>query len=476
MVFSSVTFLFGFLPALLVAYFLTPRRFRNAVLLLASLVFYTWGGGDFVLILFGSTFVDWLLGHGIARGRAQDRPRIARSFLVLSVVFNLSLLVYFKYSNFFVDQVNELLATFGVDSVGWTTVALPIGISFFTFERMSYTIDLYRGHCHAERNPIDFLLFVSLFPRSIAGPIVRYAELEDQLRHHPTRLDDLVEGGLRFSWGLAKKVIVADTVAPIADAAFANVDRLDTPSAWIGIAAYTIQIYFDFSGYSDMAIGLARVFGFRLPENFDRPYSAQSVTDFWRRWHMTLSRWFRDYVYVALGGSRTTLRRTLVNLAIVFVLTGLWHGANWTFLVWGAYHGVLLVTERLTGQRSFAASGVELVVRRLVTFVLVMIGWVFFRADSIDLAIDYLGAMFAGGWDGVVSPVLAELTRRASLVLALAVLVALLPTSFNGARVVTADAGVRGGIARFALLTVALPYAIVLVASGTFSPFLYFQF
>jgi alginate O-acetyltransferase complex protein AlgI len=474
--FSSVTFLFGFLPIVVSAYFVAPRRFRHLLLVLASFLFYLWGAGSFVLVLFASTLADWRIGLRLDRARASGAIAASNRFLAMSLLLNVGLLGYFKYSNFFVDQINSVFSLAGVSAIGWTDLVLPIGISFFTFERMSYTIDLWRGTCRAERNPVDFLLFVSFFPRSIAGPIVRYSELEPQLAHHPTRLDDLAEGAMRFSWGLAKKVIVADSVAPIADAAFADVHRLNSPSAWIGIAAYTLQIYFDFSGYSDMAIGLARIFGFRLPENFNRPYSAVSITDFWRRWHMTLSRWFRDYVYVPLGGSHGSSTRTLVNLSAVFALTGLWHGANWTFLVWGMYHGALLVLERAANQRTFAATGAELVLRRSVTLVLVMIGWVFFRSDSVAVAFDYLRAMFAGGWGPIVSPVLAVLTRRAAVVVGLAGLVVLLPPTFNGWRLVTRDRGPRAATVRLALLTVGLPYALLLVVGGTFSPFLYFQF
>jgi alginate O-acetyltransferase complex protein AlgI len=340
---------------------------------------------------------------------------------------------------------------------------------------MSYTIDVARGRARHLRSPVDFALYVSLFPQLIAGPIVRYHEIADQMRGRRTRLDGVAEGVLRFSHGLVKKVVVADAVAAVADAAFALPGSgLTTASAWIGLAAYTVQIYFDFSGYSDMAIGLGKILGFTFPENFRRPYSALSITDFWRRWHITLSNWFRDYLYVPLGGNRGGAATTYRNLVIVFLLTGLWHGANWTFVVWGAYHGGLLILERLTGQRSVRrASWAPL--RRLVTFVLVMLGWAVFRADSLGHAADYLSALFT--WQsGLALQVADALTVKATVTLVAAGTVVLLPGSFVTGRFLAAGASRWAPAARFVVMAAALPYAVLLIASGTFSPFLYLQF
>ncbi len=476
MVFSSVEFLFLFLPAALLLHWAAPKRLRNGVLLVASLLFYTWGGGAFVLILLASIAVDYWAGWLAEIGHDRDRPRWRAAAVGTSVGVNLCLLGYFKYANFFVDQWNDVGSALGIGTIAWTNIALPIGISFFTFQSMSYTIDVARGRARHLRSPVDFALYVSLFPQLIAGPIVRYHEISDQMRVRHTRLDDVAQGVLRFSHGLVKKVVVADAVAAVADAAFGLPGgELTTTAAWIGLAAYTVQIYFDFSGYSDMAIGLGRMLGFTFPENFRRPYSALSITDFWRRWHITLSNWFRDYLYVPLGGNRGTAAATYRNLVVVFLLTGLWHGADWTFVAWGAYHGGLLIVERLTGQRPVrSASWAPL--RRIVTLLLVMVGWAVFRADSVLHAGDYLEALFTWQGSGVPVPVADALTVKATVTLVAAGAVAVLPGSFVGGRFLASGEARWAPAARAAVMVLALPYAMLLVASGTFSPFLYFRF
>lgn len=475
MVFSSTAFLFLFLPAVLGLYWVTPGRLKNALLLLASLIFYTWGGGAFVLLLLAAIALNYLAGRLIGWAREGERRAGARLGLALAVTVNLALLGCFKYANFVVHQLNSLGSRLGLGTIAWVEVALPIGISFFTFHSMSYVIDVYRGRTRRFANPIDFALYVALFPQLIAGPIVRFHEISDQLRERHARVDDVADGVLRFAHGLAKKVVVADAVAVAADAAFgADPGRLSMPEAWIGLVAYTLQIYFDFSGYSDMAIGLARMFGFRLPENFRRPYSAISITDFWRRWHITLSNWFRDYLYVPLGGNQGSAVTTYRNLAVVFLLVGFWHGANWTFVAWGAYHGILLIAERATGQRPTGkASLVPL--RRALTLLLVMVGWVLFRASTLGGAAGYLQALFSfdlGAGSGALAGVM---TGRLAITLALASTVALLPRGFVLGPYLLQPSR-RALAARCAVLGGALPWALILVVSGTFSPFLYFQF
>ncbi|MFP5310473.1 MAG: MBOAT family O-acyltransferase [Actinomycetes bacterium] len=478
MVFSSLTFLGFFLPVALAAHWLAPRALRNAVLLLASLVFYTVGGGRMVLLLIVTSIIDYVAALVIDGGRAGTdvARRRARFAVTASVVGNLAMLGYFKYANFFVDQVNGALTLAGSEALAWTPIALPIGISFFTFQRMSYVIDVARGEREATRDPIRFLLFVALFPQLIAGPIVRYADIDDQLRRRDVRLEQLGVGGARFAHGLAKKVLVADTVAVLADAVFAlPADELTTTGAWIGAIAYSIQIYFDFSGYSDMAIGLGTMFGFDFPENFARPYSAVSVTDFWRRWHVTLSTWFRDYVYIPLGGSRDGAA-TYRNLWIVFALTGLWHGAAWTFIVWGLYHGLLLVLERRFDLRAFEASGATALARRTVTLVLVIVGWVFFRADGMGQAVDVVTAMFTPAGAALPASVAALLDNRTALVLVASCTVALLPGDLVVGRWITEAGEATRPRLRLAFVTLVLPLAMVVAASSTFSPFLYFRF
>ncbi|MEM8996706.1 MAG: MBOAT family O-acyltransferase [Acidobacteriota bacterium] len=479
MVFSSLTFLFVFLPPVLAGYKVLPQAARRAFLLAASLLFYAWGGGFFVVLLLASTAVDYAAGRRVAAGvEAGDRGRV-RSGVAFSVGVNLGLLGYFKYANFLVGEINRVSAVLGLGEIAWTSVALPIGISFYTFQSMSYTIDLARGRARPARSLVDFALYVALFPQLIAGPIVRYHELDGQLRAPARQPPGLfADGVVRFSHGLVKKVVIADAAGAVANAAFAVPGAgLTTADAWLGVVAYHVQIYFDFSGYSDMAIGLGAMFGLRLPENFERPYSALSVTDFWRRWHQSLSRWFRDYLYIPLGGSRGTAAETTRNLWLVFLLVGLWHGATWMFVLWGIYHGALLAFERWTGQRPAGdeVAGMP-VLRRAVVALLVLAGWVLFRGQDLSQAGNFFAAMAGFGAGQGLSPAVAEaLTHRHLLLLALGVAVHALPGHFvTGPWLLGVGRAPR--LARWLLLLSALPYALVLVASGSFSPFLYFQF
>ncbi|GJM36761.1 MAG: alginate O-acetyltransferase [Acidimicrobiales bacterium] len=469
MVFSSVTFLFFFLPAALAVYALAPRPLRNVVLLLISLVFYTWGSGAIVGVLFVSVIVDYVLGFVAAAGARLDDHRLRRLAITASVVVNLSLLAWFKYAGWLIENAADA----GLYSGAAPDIVLPIGISFFTFQSMSYTIDVARGRCDHLVNPIDFALYVTLFPQLIAGPIVRYHEIEPEIRRRDLTTHHLGEGAVRFGHGLVKKLVIADTVGVVADAAF-GADELTMGAAWVGALAYTMQIYFDFSGYSDMAIGLGKMFGFTIPENFARPYSAVSVTDFWRRWHITLSNWFRDYLYIPLGGGRGRPAAVYRNLMIVFLLTGLWHGANWTFVVWGIYHGGWLLLERRFGWRNVDNTGAQ-IARRATTLLIVVVGWVIFRADSLGAAADHLGAMVS--FDDLGLGALARSTStRAVLTLLGASLVVFLPRDAVTGPILVTDIERRGRIARTAILGVGLPFALLLAASGAFSPFLYFQF
>lgn len=474
MVFSSPIFLFAFLPLVVGIYFLVPKRARNIFLLVASLIFYIWGSGIMVMLLVVSTVVDYTAGIVINRGREIGQKTLARAGLVASILVNLSMLGYFKYANFFVDTINGTAEQFGIGPIAWTTVVLPIGISFFTFQSMSYSIDVYTGRATRMRNILDFALYVALFPQLVAGPIVRFHEIARELLVREPTWEKFNRGMQRFAWGLSKKVLIADTAAVAADAAFASAPGVLAPSgAWIGILAYTIQIYFDFSGYSDMAIGLGLVFGFDFPENFRRPYSSLSMTDFWRRWHITLSSWFRDYVYIPLGGSSGSSRRTTLNLWIVFLLTGLWHGAAWTFILWGAYHGALLTIERLTGQRRFDAAGwTDTVARRTVVILAVGAGWILFRSPSVPYAFDYLITLnpFAAG--GIT----LDLTRTTILGILIGSAILFAPNRALGPRIgrfVNPRANTAFSIG---LVMVVLPITLMRVMAGTFSPFIYFQF
>lgn len=475
MVFSSLQFLFFFLPCVLLAYFLSPNRARNAVLLIFSLAFYLWGAGELLAVLVASIVLNYSFGLGVDRARREGQHARVRGLVTLGVAVNLAILGYFKYANFFVSQVDGAARALGFDSLPWDDVLLPIGISFFTFSGISYLVDVSRGRSRALSSRVDFGLYLAMFGQLIAGPIIRYHEIQDQLQHRTHRLGDVADGVTRFVWGLAKKVIVADAVAEVADGAFGlPPDQRTFVAAWIGVLAYTLQIYFDFSGYSDMAIGLGRIFGFRFPENFNRPYSAYSITDFWRRWHITLSNWFRDYLYIPLGGNAGGAR-TYSNLVIVFLATGLWHGASWTFVVWGMYHGALMLLERVGGWRFVDAAPVP-VLNRLMTLLAVSFGWVLFRSPDLGTAFDVMATMLnplAGGSTDVVA---LGLGRRNSLILLAASVVFILPRDLTVGRWLEYRHGGWNEPARLALMGLALPYITLLVVGGTFSPFLYFQF
>jgi alginate O-acetyltransferase complex protein AlgI len=400
MPFSSVTFLFGFLPTFLLVYYLAPLRYRNAVALLASLCFYAWGAPRFLPMLVAVSAVDYLFSRSIARAE-PDSPR-RKALLAVAIALNLALLFYFKYANFAVHEANRLAAMFGKGPLSWQEVVLPMGISFIAFEEISYLVDVFRGTAMPATRFSDYALFLSLFPHSIAGPIFRWKDLEQQLRARSHSLALVFDGALRFSFGLAKKVLIANHVAGVADLVFGlESHRLPTSYAWLGLLAYTLQIYFDFSGYSDMAIGLGKMIGFSFKENFDAPYTSASITEFWRRWHISLSTWLRDYLYIPLGGSRVGEVQRYRNLLVVFLVCGFWHGANWTFLAWGAYHGTWLIIER-SRIWSLVAARLPRVVTIAFTLLLVMFGWVLFRSEHLPKAGAYFSRLL--WWHPVRGP------------------------------------------------------------------------
>ncbi len=392
MLFSSPLFLFLFLPLVLAMYFLARGAGRNAVLLVASLGFYAWGEGRYVLVMAAIITVNYA-----AARRLEWLPSPARKRFLLgaTIALNLIGLIAFKYTNFLVDNVDSMLGLFGSYQIHLGPVHLPLGISFFTFHAISYLVDIYRGQARAG-GPIEFALYMTFFPHSIAGPIVRYGDIAGQLVDRVITTEEFARGVRRFVVGLAKKMLIANQVATVAEAVFqAPTGELTASVAWLGVACYTLQIYFDFSGYSDMAIGLAAMFGIDFRENFDRPYIARSVTEFWRRWHISLSTWFRDYVYIPLGGNRRGPLRTYANLVIVFALCGMWHGPSWNFLVWGLFHGGLLVAERMGLGRWLERR--PPMVGHVQTMLAVMVGWVFFRAETMGEALGILRAMAGFG-------------------------------------------------------------------------------
>ena len=475
MVFSSTIFLFGFLPAAIICYYgqplLSPKWLRNAVLLIFSYLFYLYGAAGFLLILMLSTLADYVLGRLI-----DSKIGYKRLWLSFSLLLNLGLLAYFKYANFFVGELNSFFLGWNILPIEWKAVILPIGISFFTFQKLSYIIDVYRGKSPALANVIDFALYIAMFSQLIAGPIVRYSYIRSQLKERRESWDDFYNGIMRVCWGLAKKVIIANSCGQITDVIFGlNMELLDTKVAWLGAITYTLQIYFDFSAYADMAIGLGMLFGFTFPENFNRPYSAISITDFWRRWHITLSRWFRDYLYIPLGGNRRGTTRTCLNMAVVCVLCGIWHGANWTFLFWGIYHGVFLIIERVSGMRDLSPERYK-IIRRLITLFIVMVGWVLFRSEDISQAIGFLGTMFTASDLPLSYELSRALNYRNVLFLLTALPVFFLPGDFSIIKFLINKKDPIPVFAGALMILLLLPYCAALIVGGASSPFIYYRF
>lgn len=392
MVFSSNLFLFFFLPVFLILYYLTPRKFRNYTLLLFSLIFYAYGAPDFVLLLVGECVINYYLVKGMTKVKGE-RLKMKGVLCALSIIMSLGLLVYYKYANFIVENFNEILGWFHHEPIGWMKVALPIGISFFTFQSITYTIDVYRDTTPPSKKLTDYVLYIMMFPQLIAGPIVNYNTVAEQLVSRESTMEGRALGFYRFVIGLSKKVLIANTLALYADQVFGmNYAELSTGSAWLGILSYTMQIYFDFSGYSDMAIGLGMMMGFRFPENFNNPYTSKSITEFWKRWHITLGSFIMHYLYIPLGGNRKGKARMYLNLWLCFLLSGLWHGASWNFVLWGAFHGLFICLDKLLSGKF---SVFRFPLSTLITFFLVMMGWVLFRVDDIAGAGGYYAALFS---------------------------------------------------------------------------------
>lgn len=399
MVFSSIVFLLYFLPAFMLVYFITPAKLKNVVILIGSICFYAWGAPKFIFVILCTTVLDFYLVTWMDKITDSTKRKL---MLLLSVLINLGLLFYFKYSNFFIENVNAALSIFGDKQIHWTKLVLPIGISFYTFETITYVVDVYRRTHKPLTKFWDYQLYIILFPKLIAGPIIRYHDIADQIINRRDIVDDKLIGFYRFALGLAKKVLIANQMGIVADEIFGkNYLELDTLTAWIGSLAYTFQIYFDFSGYSDMAIGLAKMMGFKFPENFNNPYISQSITEFWRRWHITLGNWMKNYLYIPLGGNKVSTKRLYFNLWLVFLVSGLWHGASWSFVFWGAFHGFFLVIERVF--LSKVLNYIGKIPSILITFLIVNIGWVFFRIEKIGDAFLFIKRLFVFDFNSSVS-------------------------------------------------------------------------
>lgn len=466
MLFSSIVFLFTFLPIILILYYLVPRPMKNVILLFGSLLFYAWGEPVYIFLMIFSILFNYICGLDIARN-LKDQATARRS-LIFTVAVNLCILGFFKYEGFVLDSLSAVLPV----DISYRAMALPIGISFYTFQILSYIIDVYRGHVKVQTNLLDFALYVTMFPQLIAGPIVQYADVDRQLHVRKESWGKFGEGSMFFIRGLAKKVLLANTIGMVyTEVAALAPGKVSVLSAWIGCISYAFQIYFDFSGYSDMAIGLGKMFGFEFLKNFDYPYISQSITEFWRRWHISLGSWFREYVYIPLGGNRVPVIKHLRNLLIVWFLTGLWHGAAWNFVAWGLYYGLILILEKYFLSR--VLERLPAVIQHIYSLVLVLIGWVFFFSPTLGGAVDYIQLMFGVGANGLVdSEGLYLLTTNLLLLILLVI----------GSTPIVHRAYERVMAGRGKILANCVVYAamfllcIAYLVTETYNPFLYFRF
>lgn len=470
MVFSSLVFIFLFLPVVLIFYYLLDDRLKNLVLLIASLFFYAWGEPKYVFLMIVSIILNYIFGLKVV-----SNNRRKKFWLISSVVFNILLLIVFKYSNFFVDSMNSLLDT----NLNIPEIALPLGISFFTFQTMSYVIDVYRNDARAQENVFDLALYVSLFPQLVAGPIVRYQTVDDQINKRSHTMNKFADGIERFIVGLGKKVIFSNQLGLIADNIFAyQIADLSTLDAWLGIICYTLQIYFDFSGYSDMAIGLGKMFGFDFLENFNYPYISQSVSEFWRRWHISLGSWFRDYVYIPLGGNRVSPVKQYRNLFVVWSLTGIWHGANWTFMAWGLYYGVLIAFEKAFLDKLLKK--LPKIFRHIYLILLVMIGWVFFRAESIGQAFEFIKVLSGASSNPTCNISFINYINESGYIVILAIIFAtpILPRIKSLIKLKNKPLVESNFVCMFKSISLmSLMFVIVVILiNSTHNPFLYFRF
>lgn len=466
MLFSSIFFIFTFLPILMAVYFMIPSekiRARNAVLLTASLIFYSWGEPVYVVLMIFSIVFNWYMSLVIERKNGEERG--AKGELIFTVIINLLIMGFFKYFGFLMDSINFVLGT----HIKYTALALPIGISFYTFQALSYVFDVYRGTVKGQKNVLKFGLYLSLFPQLIAGPIVKYRDVAKQLSSRECTRQKFGEGASRFIFGLSKKVILANNLGALYSVVTSLPhSKVTVLTYWIGITAYTFQIYFDFSGYSDMAIGLGRMFGFEFLENFNYPYISRSVTEFWRRWHMSLSTWFREYVYIPLGGNRVSKKRHIVNLLIVWSLTGLWHGAAWNFVLWGTYFGIILIVEKyLIGD--YIANWSK-TVQHAYTIGIVVISWVFFSRPGLK-AVEYLGVMFGIGASGFADSTTLYLLRT-SIIMILISAVCSTPRVIEEFNRISREKPVAGAVVLMVLFLLSVSYLVY----SSYNPFLYFRF
>ncbi|MGJ0843085.1 MBOAT family O-acyltransferase [Clostridium tertium] len=467
MVFSSSVFIFMFLPLSLVSYYISGKKIKNYILLLASLFFYAWGGMNYLKVLIISILINYIFG--LLVDKTIDKKHLRMFFLILGIILNLALLFYYKYYDFFLENINTIFNM----NLELKKIVLPIGISFFTFQGMSYIIDIYRNDGKVNKNIFSVALYISLFPQLVAGPIIKYKAVDEQIRNRKESIDYFSYGINRFVIGLGKKIIIPDMLGAISDNIFllANSSGIDMITAWIGAICYTLQIYFDFSGYSDMAIGLGHLFGFKFPENFNYPYISRSITEFWRRWHISLSTWFKEYLYIPLGGNRRG--NVYFNLVVVFLVTGLWHGASWNFVIWGLWHGLFMIIERLIRDKAWYKK-IPLIIKIFITLFIVIIGWVLFKATTLKEGLRYLSIMF-----GLVnfSNITFEFTYFISRKFILLIIIGIIASTPIPKNIFNRYKGIKAfELIKTILIILLFIVSIIFMVNSTYSPFIYFQF
>ncbi|WP_370836981.1 MBOAT family O-acyltransferase [Clostridium tertium] len=467
MLFSSSVFIFIFLPLVLFLYYISGKKIRNYILLLASLIFYAWGGVNYLKILMVSILINYIFGLLI--DKTVDRSHLRKFILILGIILNLALLFYYKYYDFFIENINNILNM----NLELKRIVLPIGISFFTFQGMSYIIDIYRNDGKVNKNIFSVALYISFFPQLVAGPIIKYKTIDEQIRVRKESIDYFSYGINRFVIGLGKKIIISDMLGAISDNIFllANSSGIDMITAWIGAICYTLQIYFDFSGYSDMAIGLGHLFGFKFPENFNYPYISRSITEFWRRWHISLSTWFKEYLYIPLGGNRRG--NVYFNLFVVFLVTGLWHGASWNFVIWGLWHGMFMIIERVIRNENWYKK-IPSFIKIFITLFIVIIGWVLFKATTLEEGLKYLSIMFGLSNFSNITFEYTYFISRKFIVLIIIGIIASTPIFkkiFNRYRDIKVFE-----LIKTILIILLFIISIIFMVNSTYSPFIYFQF
>ncbi|MDI9217012.1 MBOAT family O-acyltransferase [Clostridium tertium] len=467
MVFSSSVFIFMFLPLVVFLYYISGKKLRNYILLLASLLFYAWGGMNYLKILIVSILINYIFGLLI--DKTVDKKGLRKFFLILGIILNLALLFYYKYYDFFIANTNALFNM----NLEFKRIVLPIGISFFTFQGMSYIIDIYRNDGKVNKNIFSVALYISLFPQLVAGPIIKYKTIDEQIRNRKESIEYFSYGINRFVIGLGKKIIISDMIGAISDNIFllASSSGIDMITAWIGAICYTLQIYFDFSGYSDMAIGLGYFFGFKFPENFNYPYISKSITEFWRRWHISLSTWFKEYLYIPLGGNRRG--NVYFNLVVVFLVTGLWHGASWNFVIWGLWHGLFMIIERFLRDKEWYKK-IPSYIKVPITLFIVVIGWVLFKATTLEEGLKYLSIMFGlSTFSNITFEYTYFISRKLIVLIIIGIIAStpILKDIFNRYRDVKVFE-----LIKTILITLLFIISIIFMVNSTYSPFIYFQF